>query len=282
METVPRKPRVFVASSSESLDVADAINVNLEREAEVTVWKHGFKLSTDTMTSLVTQANSSDFAIFVFTPDDEATIRDESQRITRDNVVFELGLFAGTLGIKRCFIIKPRGEALHLPSDLLGLTVADYDGNRSDGNLDAAVNAPCALIRKEIAEKGMIQPESRAAKAKRKTIKADYTLAKTEYRILLETLSAQQMDPNGAAVIRVFDCLEKEAINLDKLPLASEKLIRLGLLAKSNVFDPQDGYPYYAFTVTRDGIDYLLENEKTVNQYGLKPEKPKPVSDIPF
>ena len=47
------KPRIFIASFVESLDVADAINVNLDHQAEVTVWKNGFKLSTDTIDSLI-------------------------------------------------------------------------------------------------------------------------------------------------------------------------------------------------------------------------------------
>jgi hypothetical protein len=62
-ETVVRKPRIFIASSSESLDVADAINVNLEHQAEVTVWKNGFKLSTSNIDSLVEKSKVMDFAI---------------------------------------------------------------------------------------------------------------------------------------------------------------------------------------------------------------------------
>ena len=141
-----RKPRIFIASSSESLDVADAINVNLEHQAEVTVWKNGFKLSSSSIDSLVEKSTIMDFAIFVFTPDDIATIRDQSKYIVRDNVLFELGLFTGTLGKERCFIVKHRGVELHFPTDLLGLAPADYDGDRSDGDLMSAINYPCVLI----------------------------------------------------------------------------------------------------------------------------------------
>lgn len=151
-----RKPRIFIASAAESLDVADAINSNLDHEAEVTVWKDGFNLSQNTIDDLVKKAGAVDFAIFVFTPDDVTTIRDQEKRTVRDNVVFELGLFTGTLGKERCFMVKPRGEDLHLPTDLLGLNPADYEGNRSDGNLEAAVNHPCNMIRKEVKRLGLM------------------------------------------------------------------------------------------------------------------------------
>ncbi|MFB4370682.1 MULTISPECIES: TIR domain-containing protein [unclassified Pseudomonas] len=93
-----RKPRIFIASAAESLDVADAFNVNLDHQAEVTVWKHGFSLSQNTIDSLIKISNSVDFAIFIFTPDDITNIRNNERNVTRDNVVFELGLFTGSLG----------------------------------------------------------------------------------------------------------------------------------------------------------------------------------------
>lgn len=98
MENLTRKPSIFIASTVESLDIADECNVNLDHQAEVTVWKHGFDLSQSTIDSLVKKAESVDFAIFIFTPDDVTTIRDQQKNTVRDNIVFELGLFVGTLG----------------------------------------------------------------------------------------------------------------------------------------------------------------------------------------
>ncbi len=135
------KQRVFIGSSSESLRLAHALQSGLERIAEVTVWDQDvFRLSQPTLESLVRAVQSSDFAIFVFAPDDKITIRGAQLNAARDNVIYELGLFSGWLGYQRCFLLKPQGATkLRIPSDLLGITCAEYVADRSDQNLSAAL-----------------------------------------------------------------------------------------------------------------------------------------------
>ncbi len=146
------KPRVFVASSIEQLSIAYAVQENLEHVAEVTVWDQGvFELSNTTIETLSQRLESTDYGVFVFGPDDVTRICDQSFRTVRENVTLEFGMFVGALGRKRCFIVLPRGvEKLHLPSDLLGLTTANYDSNRQGGNLVAALGPPCNGIRRAI------------------------------------------------------------------------------------------------------------------------------------
>jgi len=240
------------------MSVADAINVNLDHQAEVTVWKNGFKLSSSSIDSLIDKARTVDFAIFVFTPDDLVMIRAQRFSAVRDNVVFELGLFAATLGKQRCFIVKPRDVELHLPSDLLGLTPADYEGNRSDGDLTSAVNHPCVLIKKEIATLGLISSDTESPIIRRKKTGYDYKIGPAEHQLLNVILAEYAGSPDGVSVWSIFR--ELKGIPKGRLGLASIKLERMGFIEKSISTD-RDGDKFYAFAITADGIDYLLANE---------------------
>ena len=90
------KPRLFIGSSVEGLPVARAIKAELDYDMEVTVWSQGvFKLSHSPLEDLSVVLENSDFASFVFLPEDKLEIRGEEKTTVRDNVVFELGLFYG-------------------------------------------------------------------------------------------------------------------------------------------------------------------------------------------
>lgn len=155
MPDKPVRPSLFIASSVEGFDVAYAVQANLEHDAQCVVWSQGvFRPTERGLDSLVRQLEATDFAVFVFTPDDTATIRSKTSAVVRDNVIFELGLFIGALKTDRCFIVRPRGDDLHLPSDTIGVSPLNYESDRPDANLQAALGPACNEIRKAIGRFG--------------------------------------------------------------------------------------------------------------------------------
>lgn len=143
-------PRLFVGSSTEGLQIAYAIQENLEFDGETTVWSQGFFTPAgNALNELIEALIRFDFAAFVFSPDDTVHIRGRTHQAIRDNVIFELGLFFGGLGQRRCFFVVPRDQGpMHLPTDLLGATPLTYSSGRSDGNLVAALGAACNKMRR--------------------------------------------------------------------------------------------------------------------------------------
>lgn len=143
------KPRVFIGSSTEHLEVANAIQENLDYDGYITIWNQGiFNLSSTALDDLLEALDNFDFAIFVFQPDDITTIREIQYRTVRDNIIFELGLFFGRLGKERVFYITPRSiEMFHLPTDLIGITAGTYNDKREDGNIQASLGPFCSQVR---------------------------------------------------------------------------------------------------------------------------------------
>ncbi|MGG6463576.1 TIR domain-containing protein [Solilutibacter silvestris] len=210
------KPVVFIASSSEGLNVAYAVQENLEHACEVTVWSQGaFDLSRYTLESLTETLESSEFGVFVLTPDDLVTIRDKTQSAARDNVLFELGLFVGRLGRERCYVVIPRGneETLRLPTDLLGITPALYDPSRQDGNLVAALGPASAKIIRAIQKIG--PPPVSAPKP---SVPVTPTYSEQDILAILESWMGSRTASDNQRVIH-FDQVDAEL----KLPLGSTK-----------------------------------------------------------
>jgi len=149
------KPRLFIASSSDNLEVAYDLQLALGERVAANVWDQGaFRLSLTNIESLVEQVRKSDFGAFILAPSDMTEIKTAHQKTVRDNVIFELGLFIGGLGRERCFLVVPSDVTdLHLPTDVLGVTAASYDPQRHD-NMVASLGPAAHRIRKEIMRVG--------------------------------------------------------------------------------------------------------------------------------
>jgi CAP12/Pycsar effector protein, TIR domain len=117
------RPTVFIGSSREQVATARALAQRLDEFSTATVWEEApFELNQSIFDGLLLAAKDSDYAVFVFEPDDVAVVRDASVRTVRDNVLFEFGLFVGRIGRERTFWISSHRSDWYVPTDLAGLT----------------------------------------------------------------------------------------------------------------------------------------------------------------
>lgn len=122
LEHKKSKPSVFIGSATESHVVAKKIQSLFDPAVfEVDTWKMDIFGQKDADGDALTNAEQLknftdiyDYAIFVFTPDDELISQTRTELesgeplkayATRHNVVFEFGLFLGRLGAEKSFIL---------------------------------------------------------------------------------------------------------------------------------------------------------------------------------
>jgi predicted nucleotide-binding protein len=69
------KPRLFIASSTEAIKIADFIEERLKNVADVVTWKSAFDLGDVTIDTLFHELNYSDYAVLIATADDKVITR---------------------------------------------------------------------------------------------------------------------------------------------------------------------------------------------------------------
>jgi hypothetical protein len=234
------RPRLFIGSSSENLNVAYAIQENLEPVAEVTVWNQGvFTPSRYNLESLLDALFNTDFGVFVFASDDVTLMRGNEHATVRDNVIFELGMFVGRLGRNRCFFLVPRAEKenLHLPSDLLGLSPAVYDSNRRDGNLRAALGPACAAISNAITKLGSSDSTTPPTQPRVVEVQAIHVrgpqLTESE-NLVLRAMVVGSFNQRSLSGLSKDTGLDKAIVNASITSLMKKGLVEQGKGQKSN------------------------------------------------
>lgn len=123
-------PILFIASSSESLFVAQQFKNQLEDvHLKVNLWSDlgVFNLSRFPIQDLEDQVKASDFSLIVFGADDKILSRWRLFNGTRDNVLLELGLFVGALTHERAFIALPKNKKIKIPTDIIGINTLRFD-----------------------------------------------------------------------------------------------------------------------------------------------------------
>ena len=129
------KPRVFIGSASESLDVANTVKEKLAVEFDVSIWTDDiFRSNKNTLETLLTEAGSFDFGIMILSNDDYTESRDAIFSSPRDNSLFEFGIFIGRMGEGHAFALAEK--EVELPSDLYGVTIETYDKNANEGSYE--------------------------------------------------------------------------------------------------------------------------------------------------
>lgn len=115
------KPRIFIGSSQEGVNVVKILARYLRRFADVQIWKNAFDFGKSNLDNLVSQIALYDYAILVATADDLSISRNNVFSSPRDNILFEFGLFSGGLGKDRVFYVT-EGKT-KIPSDLSGISL---------------------------------------------------------------------------------------------------------------------------------------------------------------
>lgn len=124
-----RRPRLLLSAPRELANRVGELGHKLEDRVNVVQWSSLVSApSHSSLDALGRALDEADFALFVLCKESFAS-GGERRGPSRDNVLFELGLSIGRLGLDRVFVLVPRESRSEefLPSDLLGVTTVYHD-----------------------------------------------------------------------------------------------------------------------------------------------------------
>lgn len=130
------KRKIFIGSSKEGSGVAEIVKKQIDDKCshwlKPVTWcdNNVFNLNQSTLHSLIRNSRKHEYGIFIATRDDFLIKRWKKNKTMRDNVLFELGLFLGSLGFTRIFLIAER--KIGLPSDYAGITISIFDKKKKN------------------------------------------------------------------------------------------------------------------------------------------------------
>ena len=130
------KRKLFIGSSKEGLSIATQLKNDIDKACgdwiETHIWKDGniFSINKNALDALVQASRRFDYGLLVATKDDIVKSRGAKQRAPRDNVMLETGMFLGSLGLTRAFLLVE--EKNKLPTDYNGVTVPYFNRKTTD------------------------------------------------------------------------------------------------------------------------------------------------------
>ena len=142
------KRKLFIGSSGgRGVTIAEAAAAQIRQACgdwlECDLWDRGdvFAINQSFLDSLLRAAQRYHYGIFVATKDDPTSKKGNAVIEPRDNVIFEMGLFLGSMGLLRSFLLLEKGASL--PSDFDGITMPRFsieDGGSPKEAVDQLVN----------------------------------------------------------------------------------------------------------------------------------------------
>jgi hypothetical protein len=230
-------PTVFIGCSTESHRAAQAVQLNLSRAALCKIWsQNAFHLSQTTIEDLLKIAPTYDFAVFILAGEDMTKKRGVERLAPRDNVIFEAGLFMGAIGRERVFLVRRKDVPVDLPTDLAGVTTANYEKppTKREDLWEGALGGASTLIEDSIRRVPFRSSAKLAAKRSEAQLK---TAAQYFDKLLIQRYGVSTMenvvrleitDLSGSATfqrrMRGIQVTKKGGIKIDKIS---------GLLASS-------------------------------------------------
>jgi hypothetical protein len=118
------KPTIFLGSSANHLDVLKQVSAFIGDTGDCVLWPKAFVQNKSNLDSLIRQTKLADFSVLLAMKDDLLWKKNEVHEVARDNVIFEFGLFLGSSGVYKSFLLVEDG--INLPSDLDGIALGRF------------------------------------------------------------------------------------------------------------------------------------------------------------
>jgi hypothetical protein len=206
------RPKLFVASSHDALKkgaLYPLVRI-LKRELpeiEIVPWnRSGWKNLKTALETLSESIVEYSYAVFLAFPDDVVTVRGAEYHSTRDNVIFEFGLFFSHLGRERTFLVAP--DELKLPDGISLRILSDAMGGFRAGKYVVESMKPRVKVTYQLS--GLVK---RIKEIERTRINGDRKAAIHELKRQTKALGAELMarDKNDSyytgKVKAVIECL---------------------------------------------------------------------------
>lgn len=255
------KRKIFIGSSKECIKIAERIKNEINEHCghwlECEPWNEGFVFETNkgTLECLVKASRKYEYGIFVASNDDMCLKRDIVTNTMRDNVLFEMGLFLGSLGLNRAFLITH--TSITLPSDFNGTTIIQY----SETDINKAINDIIAKI-EESKDSYCLKPVASAA------------LAMGYYDNYVSKIADELFNENPNFVLEI--CIPENLDNIDNQIriYSSENPSKRKYYKRPNAYEYYN-YPYHywdiptTLTTLKNLINYIIPS----TEIGVNKEK---------